>query len=262
LLVVATAVLWLTGPGRRSVRRLALWLDSHVEGFSERDARIYKCVFTPVLRFLYLRVVDDVASEVAGCGGEGREDRQSGDDGRGPEILDLGCGPGDLAEMLAVRLPRARIVGLDLSTSMIELARSKDARGGRLRFEVGDASSLPFETGSFDFVVSTLSLHHWADPAAGFAEISRVLRPGGMAAVYDLRLLTVPAEDVPVMARRAGLELSRLRRNGLKTGPGSRLFVRFTLNGRSEETATDASPSAQAAGHARIPAAVTPGEVA
>jgi SAM-dependent methyltransferase len=258
LLVVATALLWLTRPGRRSVRRIALWLDSHVEGFSERDARIYAAVFAPVLRFFYFRVVVDVASEVAGGGGEGGR----GEGGRGLEILDLGCGPGDLAEMLAMRLPGARVVGLDLSTGMIELARSKDPRDGHLRFEVGDASSLPFETDSFDFVVSTLSLHHWADPAAGFAEISRVLRPGGTAFIYDLRLLTVPAEDVPDIARRAGLELRRLRRNDLKAGPAPGLFVRFTLNGRSEETTADVSPSAPAAGHARIPAAVTPGEVA
>jgi ubiquinone/menaquinone biosynthesis C-methylase UbiE len=44
-----------------------------------------------------------------------------------------------------------------------------------------------FPEGSFDLVVSTLSMHHWADPTAGLSEIGRVLRPGGRALVWDLR---------------------------------------------------------------------------
>ena len=248
--MVAAAVLAFSGPGRRSVRRLALRLDSRVEGFSERGARIYAAFLAPALRFLYLRVVDDVASEVVGDGG------------RGPEILDVGCGPGDLAELLAVRLPAAQIVGLDLSPSMTDLARSKGSRDGRLRFEVGNASSLPFEAGSFDFVVSTLSVHHWAGAAPAFAEIKRVLRPGGVALLYDLRLLTVRTEDLPELGRRAGLEPGKLRRDALKGGPVAGLFVRFRLDAGSNEEAADTWSSARAAGHARIPAAVTPGEVA
>lgn len=45
---------------------------------------------------------------------------------------------------------------------------------------------MPFPDASFDLVVSSLSAHHWPDSAAGFAEIRRVLRPGGHALVYDL----------------------------------------------------------------------------
>ncbi len=48
-------------------------------------------------------------------------------------------------------------------------------------------ASLPFADGSFDLVVSTLSMHHWADPAAGLAEIGRVLRPRATALIWDLR---------------------------------------------------------------------------
>jgi ubiquinone/menaquinone biosynthesis C-methylase UbiE len=54
-------------------------------------------------------------------------------------------------------------------------------------FLVGDAAALAFPDGSFDLVVSTLSMHHWADPAAGLAEIGRVLRPGGRALIWDFR---------------------------------------------------------------------------
>ena len=57
----------------------------------------------------------------------------------------------------------------------------------RPSFLVGDVASLAFPDGSFDLVVSTLSMHHWADPTAGLAEIGRVLRPGGRALVWDFR---------------------------------------------------------------------------
>jgi ubiquinone/menaquinone biosynthesis C-methylase UbiE len=73
---------------------------------------------------------------------------------------------------------------------MIARARTNDGRrppGRRPSFLVGDAAALAFPDGSFDLVVSTLSLHHWADPAAGLAEIGRVLRPGGRALIWDLR---------------------------------------------------------------------------
>jgi ubiquinone/menaquinone biosynthesis C-methylase UbiE len=63
---------------------------------------------------------------------------------------------------------------------------------------VGDVASLAFPDGSFDLVMSTLSMHHWADPSAGLAEIARVLRPGGRFLVWDLRPGAVPFHrDIP-----------------------------------------------------------------
>jgi SAM-dependent methyltransferase len=102
------------------------------------------------------------------------------------------------------------VTGLDLDPAMIEVARANAERApddagrrpsdaGRLpSFVVGDVASLPFADASFDLVVSTLSMHHWADPRAGLAEIGRVLRPGGRALVWDLRPGIVPLHrDVP-----------------------------------------------------------------
>ena len=123
-------------------------------------------------------------------------------------------------------------------------------------------ASLPFESGSIDLVVSTLSLHHWPNPGAGFAEIARVLRPGGVALVYDLRLVTLQAERLPDVARRAGLPASGLSRERLPGGLLASLFVRFRVDRPADAPATDVPPAARAAGHARIPAAVAPGEVA
>ncbi|HZA93264.1 MAG TPA: class I SAM-dependent methyltransferase, partial [Gemmatimonadales bacterium] len=54
-------------------------------------------------------------------------------------------------------------------------------------FLVGDVASIPFPEGSFDLVVSTMSMHHWANPTAGLAGIGRVLRPGARALIWDFR---------------------------------------------------------------------------
>jgi ubiquinone/menaquinone biosynthesis C-methylase UbiE len=89
------------------------------------------------------------------------------------------------------------VTGLDLDPAMISRARATADRPGngdqrRPSFLVGDVASLAFPDQSFDLVVSTLSMHHWANPTAGLAEISRVLRPGGRALIWDLRPGALP----------------------------------------------------------------------
>jgi ubiquinone/menaquinone biosynthesis C-methylase UbiE len=84
------------------------------------------------------------------------------------------------------------VTGVDLDPAMTERARAnadrpEDSGERRPSFLVGDAASLAFPDGSFDLVVSTLSMHHWTDPTAGLAEIGRVLRPGARALVWDFR---------------------------------------------------------------------------
>jgi SAM-dependent methyltransferase len=106
-------------------------------------------------------------------------------------VLEVGCGPGHLSIRLA-RQHGLEVTGLDLDPAMIERARANAARAGdgnerRPSFLVGDVASLPFPDRSFDLVVSTLSMHHWADPTAGLAEIGRVLRPGALALIWDFR---------------------------------------------------------------------------
>ena len=242
LVLAALSLAVFTRPGRRAIRRPARWLDSRVEGFCEPNARVYARFVAPVLRQLYERVADDVAEESAELAGHSAARNGKDGDRPGLAILDVGCGPGDLATMLAERLPDARIVGLDLSPGMVELAKRLETVDGRIRFEVGDAAGLPFDAASFDIVVSTLSLHHWPNPGAGFSEIGRVLRPGGVALVYDLRLLTLEAGDLPPMARRAGLGASQLRLERLSGGLLSRAFVRFRVNRQVEAPAPEISP--------------------
>ena len=110
-------------------------------------------------------------------------------------VLDVGCGPGHLANRLA-RDHGLEVTGLDLDPAMIERARANAERAviaeRRPSFVVGSVAALPFSDASFDLIVSTLSMHHWADATAGQAEIGRVLRPGGRALIWDVRAGVVP----------------------------------------------------------------------
>jgi malonyl-CoA O-methyltransferase len=92
-------------------------------------------------------------------------------------ILDLGTGTGKAARFVAERFPQAEIVGVDLSPGMVEQARSlvPPELAGRLRFEVADASKLPFGDAEFDLVVLLNMIPF-------FDELARVTAPGGALA--------------------------------------------------------------------------------
>jgi SAM-dependent methyltransferase len=108
----------------------------------------------------------------------------------GARVLEIGCGPGHLSIRLAQH--GLDVTGLDLDPAMIARAQANTDRAGNRGgrhplFLVGDVAALAFPDRSFDLVVSTLSMHHWADPAAGLAEIGRVLRPDARALIWDFR---------------------------------------------------------------------------
>lgn len=114
----------------------------------------------------------------------------------GARVLEVGCGPGTLSIRLA-REHGLDVTGVDLDPAMIRRARANAARAGdgygrSPSFLIGDVASLAFPDASFDLAVSTLSMHHWADPRAGLTEIGRVLRPGGRALLWDIRPGVLP----------------------------------------------------------------------
>lgn len=107
----------------------------------------------------------------------------------GPSILEVGPGPGHLAERLLELVPDARWTGLDVDPAMLEAASRRLAFAGHeaaATMVEGDVAAMPFPDAAFDLVVSSLSAHHWTDAAAGFREIRRVLRPGATALLFDL----------------------------------------------------------------------------
>jgi ubiquinone/menaquinone biosynthesis C-methylase UbiE len=104
-------------------------------------------------------------------------------------VLDIGCGPGQVALLIAERLPDATVVGIDLARHMLDVAqahRSTSPVGDRVSFELADAKGLPYPDHVFDTVCSNTILHHIPDPRPFLAEAARVLRPGGVLLIRDL----------------------------------------------------------------------------
>jgi len=105
-------------------------------------------------------------------------------------LLDIGCGPGYLDIAIAAKYPHVKVIGIDVSREMIELAvrnQSLSKTGQRINYREADIEHLPLENNSVDFVVSTLSMHHLAHPDQALREIFRVLRPSGQLFIFDLR---------------------------------------------------------------------------
>lgn len=94
-------------------------------------------------------------------------------------VLDAGCGTGYCTRALARRYRQADVVGLDLAGSMAAQARRRRGWWSRQRYLCGDIERLPLAAASVDLIVSNLSLQ-WCEPTAAFAELRRVLRPGGL----------------------------------------------------------------------------------
>jgi SAM-dependent methyltransferase len=98
-------------------------------------------------------------------------------------VLDVGCGTGALARRLSAA--GYEVTGVDPSDGMLDVMRS---RAPEVRAVQASGAELPFETGSFDVVVSVAAFHHIAEPdavRATLAEMTRVSRPGGRIVIWD-----------------------------------------------------------------------------
>jgi SAM-dependent methyltransferase len=200
-------------------------------GILIRDAAVYDTLS----RFLLGPFVGRIAADVAAATPDGAR------------VLEVGCGPGHLSIRLA-RQHGLEVTGLDLDPAMIQRARTNVDRLGdgderRPSFLVGDVASLAFPDGSFDRVVSTLSMHHWADPAAGLAETGRVLRPDGGALVWDFRPGVRPHPFGPRHAHPPDpVEHARGAALRVVSVTPWRWLWRFTLTQRIELVRADGAP--------------------
>jgi demethylphylloquinol methyltransferase len=162
----------------------------------------------------------------------------------GQRLLDLCCGTGDLALVLAARVrPGGLVLGLDGAAAPLAIARGRAAREPwlPLQWQQGDALATGLADGWADGAVMAYGLRNLADPAAGLVELRRLLRPGGRASVLDfnrpdpasapaafqrlyLRRLVVPAaRAVGLPEQYAYLEESLAR---FPTGPAQEELAR------------------------------------
>jgi ubiquinone/menaquinone biosynthesis C-methylase UbiE len=183
---------------------------SHLNAlFTGRGSRIYDVVMVRLTRRLYLRAIADLAALRLPSG----------------KVLDVGIGPGTLVRGIARSLPGLQVYGIDLSEDMIRLARAHARREQlteRVHFASCDVAHLPYPDQSFDVVVSTISMHHWAELEQPLRELYRVLRPGGRVWIYDFRF--VKAQTLEKALARTPFAETPLECQLVRTG-----FFPFTL---------------------------------
>jgi arsenite methyltransferase len=124
--------------------------------------------------------------------------------GPGRRVLDVACGSGATARLLARELDCV-VVGVDLGARAIEQAKRATHAGERASFLLGDAEAIPLPDASFDVALSECSLCTFPDKPRAITEMARVVRPGGSIAIADVTadLDALPAELRSAAARVA-----------------------------------------------------------
>lgn len=105
----------------------------------------------------------------------------------GDDVLDVATGTGDLAFLFKEKVGMdGRVVGLDLTPEMIEVAQKKNEKKNlNIEWLVGDSMKLPFEDHSFDVATISYGIRNVQDPRKALDELARVTRPGGRVLVLE-----------------------------------------------------------------------------
>lgn len=165
----------------------------------------------------------------------------------GQNVLDLGCGTATLTVLIKKTHPEAEVTGLDGDPQVLAIGRAKAARAGAvITLDQGLSYQLPYSDNSFDRVLSSLLFHHLTreNKQRTFAEVYRILRPGGE---FHLADLSQPRDNwarivSPLMARmeeasdnHKGLLPVMMRQAGFVLATGevhfSTLFGTLTIYG-------------------------------
>jgi ubiquinone/menaquinone biosynthesis C-methylase UbiE len=101
----------------------------------------------------------------------------------GDRILDLGCGTGTLIQNLLTVALETKIVGLDPSVEILNIAMQK--LPAAIVLKIGSATNILFSSNSFDVLISTSAFHYFRNPDLAVQEMQRVLKPGGCLIITD-----------------------------------------------------------------------------
>jgi ubiquinone/menaquinone biosynthesis C-methylase UbiE len=125
------------------------------------------------------------------------------------QVVDLGCGPGDIAIRLNRAAATTRITGVDGSRAMLAIARQALRAAGleaKVSFLEGRLPGVLLPAGSFDLVLSKDMLHHLPDPQVLWSEVRRLGRPGAAVCVMDLSRPATSAAAREIVERVSGAE--------------------------------------------------------
>jgi ubiquinone/menaquinone biosynthesis C-methylase UbiE len=117
----------------------------------------------------------------------------------GSTVVDIGCGAGmDLLLAAQAAGPRGRAIGIDMTEAMAERARA-GARAiglGNVEVRIGDALAMPVDSGTVDVVISNGVLNLTPDKRKAFAEVFRILKPGGQLLYGDIIVANELSESI------------------------------------------------------------------
>ena len=158
----------------------------------------------------------------------------------GMTVLDCGCGPGTITTDIAKIVAPGKVIGCDLEPGMVARAAELAAPEGldNLSFQVGNILDLPFESNTFDVVLSCAVTEHLSEPVRAMAELGRVTKQGGVVGItrthWAAHMLAPPCpaverffelfehgfqtqggtmsggQDLPMMLQEAGLNVTEL----------------------------------------------------
>jgi len=119
-----------------------------------------------------------------------------------PVCVDLACGTGDIAFLLAGKYPHGRIAGVDITEPMLDIARHRNTHPN-VSFANQDMAALDIVSESVDIVTGGYALRNAPDLGTAIDEISRILKPGGVAAFLDF---SKPVGKIPQQVEYWGLK--------------------------------------------------------
>ena len=130
----------------------------------------------------------------------------------GQAILDTGCGFGGTIASINERISDATLVGLNIDARQLDRARKnvQPLSGNTIEFVHGDACKMPFPDASFDNVFAVECIFHFPSREDYFAEVRRVLKPGGHLVISDYTPPDILAPAIPLIFRTYGAPALRV----------------------------------------------------